>query len=325
MAEKQNNPGLTLGFADDVVDCWNQLPNKGLFFTLLAAWGLLFQFLGNATFGYVNTASLFAWMYNAYTATNSQGEDGHGLFVPLVVLALFWWKRKTLLALPARTWWPGLFLLALALGLHTMAYLIQQPLLSIVALFAGIYSLMGLVWGPAWLRAGFFPFFLFAFCIPISSIGQPITFPLRIIVTKLVVFISNNFLGINVVREGTRLFNASQTYGYDVAAACSGLQSFVAILGLCVVFAFVSFDKSWKRLIIIASALPLAIVGNTIRLMCIVIAAEMQGQAAGEFVHGNFFFEIVPYVPAIGGVLLLGHWLRERDARAGMALEPKPV
>src|SRR3954453_12106807 len=97
----------------EFVQCWNQLPNKGLFLTLLAAWLLLFQFLGNCTFGYIDTASLLHWMFNAYN--NGDKSDEHGLFITPLVLVLFWFKRKELLALPTRLWWPALLLLILAL------------------------------------------------------------------------------------------------------------------------------------------------------------------------------------------------------------------
>ena len=41
------------------------------------------------------------------------------------------------------------------------------------------------------------------------------------------------------------------------------------------------------------------------------IPAEAFGQEAGNAVHHSSWFSLVPYVPAILGVILLGHWLRE--------------
>src|SRR5271166_1811253 len=92
-------------FPAEFGQAWRLLPNKGFFLALLAVWILLFQFLGNATFGYIDSSSLLAWMENAYD--HSDGQDSHGLFIPFVVLALFWWKpkRSQLLALPNRIWW----------------------------------------------------------------------------------------------------------------------------------------------------------------------------------------------------------------------------
>ncbi len=307
----------------ELADAWQQLPNKALFFPLLGVWLLLFQFYGNATFGYINSASLPYWMWFTYNNPMAHGEDGHGNLIPPVVLILFWVKRKELLALPNRAWWPGLVMLAAALVLHVVAYMIQQPKISIVALFAGIYALMGMAWGPAWLRKSFFPFFLFAFCIPISSMGEPITVPLRLAVSKIVAAISYNVMGLDVHREGNLLFNAAHTYSYEVAAACSGLQSLIAIFALSTIYGFLYFQKGWKRFLIIALALPLAMLSNVIRLMCIIIAAELYGQSGGDYVHGSPVFSMIPYVPAILGVMFIGNWLQEPSPEPPVALTVK--
>jgi exosortase len=326
MAENQNRPADRADFATEFVDCWNQLPNKAFFFGLLAAWLLLFQFLGNATFGYVDTSSLFQWMYVAYKGND--WEEGHGLLIPIAVLALLWWKRSQLLALKTRVWWPALMLVAGALLLHILGYLVQQPRLSIISLYFGVYALMGLAWGPAWMRATFFPMFLFIFCIPFATLGAPVTtvtFYMRIFVAKAVAAIGIHMMGMDILRVGTGLYNSTQHYGYDVAAACSGLRSTFAILALSTVYGFVSFDKNWKRLVMVASAFPLAMLGNTARMMGILIAAEYGGQKAGDFVHENIFFSLLPYIPAFLGLMALGHWLRERPAPVPQTAAPATV
>ena len=293
---------------------------------LFAAWLLLFQFLGNATFGYVDTSSLFRWMYVAYKGND--WEEGHGLLMPFAVLALLWWKRPQLLALKHRVWWPALFLLAGALFLHVLGYLVQQPRLSIVSLYFGIYALTGLAWGPAWMRATFFPMFLFAFCIPFATLGAPITtvtFYLRFWVAKIVAALGAHVLGMDIVRDGTQLYNSTHTYGYDVAAACSGLRSTIAILALSTIYGFVSFDKNWKRLLMMACAFPLSMLGNTVRMMCILVAAEFGGQSSGNYVHESSIFSLLPYVPAFLGLMILGHWLRERPDPVLPAARTVPV
>ncbi len=313
------------GFTPEFKRCWQALPNKGVFFPLLAAWLLLFQFVGNPTFGYVDTSSLMHWMYVAYGSASSSSQDSHGLLIPLVVLALLWWKRKELLALPNRLWWPAGVLLACALILHVLGYLIQQPRISIFAFYGGIYALMGLAWGPSWLRKSFFPMFLFIFCIPIASIGEPITFPLRHVVTRIAGVIAGDIFGMDVHSEGTQLFNSAHTFQYEVAAACSGLQSFIAIVVLSIIYAFVSFDKNWKRGVMILASLPLAMFGNVIRLLCIVISASIWGRSTGDYVHESGFFSMIPYIPAILGVIYLGRWLAERRSEPALPAQPAPV
>ena len=326
MTDNQNRPAAGAGFAVEFVDCWNRLPNKAFFLGLLAAWLVLFQFLGNATFGYIDTSSLFQWMYVAYKGND--WEEGHGLLIPVAVLVLLWWKRSQLLSLDVKVWWPALIFLAGALILHMLGYLVQQPRLSIISLYCGIYALMGLAWGPAWMRATFFPMFLFVFCIPFATLGAPVTtvtFYMRLMVAKIVAAIGSHLMGMDIVREGTGLYNSVQHYGYDVAAACSGLRSTFAILALSTIYGFVNFDKNWKRLVMIASAFPLAMLGNTARMMCILIAAEYGGQHTGDFVHENIFFSLLPYVPAFLGLMALGHWLRERPAPAPPPQAATPV
>ncbi len=314
--------GPLVEFRAEFARCWNRLPNKALFFTLLAAWLLLFQFLGTCTFGYVDTTSLMYWLYNAFV--KSAGNEDHGLLIPFVVLVLFWWKREQLLALPNRLWSPGLILLALALLVHAVGYRVQQQRLSVLGFFGGIYALMALAWGRAWLRAAWFPFFLFAFCIPIGSLAETVTFPLRIMVTKIVATVAH-ILGLDVIREGTQLFNSSHTYSYEVAAACSGLRSVIAILCLSTIYGFVVFRSPWKRLLMIAAAFPLAVLGNSLRMMCIIAAAEVSGQETGNYVHESAIFSLLPYVPAIASVMALGHWLREQPPEPTLPLQPKTV
>jgi exosortase len=313
-------PAPSLGA--EIAHCWNELPNKAFFLGLLALWLLMFQFLGNSSLGYVSTPSLPMWMYNAYI--HGDDKEEHGMLVPIVVLVLFWWKRKDLLSLPNRIWPAGLLLLALASVMHLAGYVAQQQRISIVAMFLGIYALMGIAWGPGWLRNSFFPFFLLLFCIPVASIAGPITFPMRMMVCKTVPALSD-ILGIDVVRDGTRLFSATHHYQYEVAAACSGIHSLVAILCLATVYGFITFPEKWKRILLIASAFPLAIMGNVARMMLIVVAAEISGQSGGDYVHESSIYSLVPYVPAIGGVLLLGHWLRERPAQLARRLRPEPA
>jgi exosortase len=300
----------------DTLACWRQLPNKVFFFVLLAVWALLFQFWGNSILGYIHTSSLFAWLYNAYNLGGEAGEDASvGNLIPFLVVGIFWWKRKELLALPLQLWWPALLLLIAALLLHIFGYLLQQPLFSVIALFAGIYALTGLAWGRDWLRHSVYPIFLFAFSIPLTAHLNFILFPLRMLVCRLVE-ISAHIVGINVLRQGTQLMDPSGAYGYDVAAACGGMRSLIAIFLLATVYAFGTFRSPGKRFFLMALALPFAVLGNMLRLLAIIVAAEMGGQDWGNYVHEGGPFGIIsllPYVPGIVGLLFVGRWLENRE------------
>jgi exosortase len=306
-------PDRTRGLLTDLGDCWRRLPNKELFLVLLAGWMALVQFLGSSTFGYVSTPSLLYWMFNAYTAPYT--EDSQGVLIPLVVLVLFYQKRKVLFALPLRVWAPGLGILAVACLLHLSGYVVQQQRLSVAAFFLGIYGIMGVAWGPEFLRKSFFPFFLFGFCIPMGGMLTSVSFPLRVMVSQIVTMVGQ-VMGVDVIRDGTRLLGGEGRFEYDVAAACSGIRSLIATVAIATIYAFVAFRRPWKRLVLLVSAFPLAVIGNVFRMLIIVLAGEWRGQAAGAYVHESSFWGLLPYLPPIIGMLLLGRWMGEEEPAA---------
>jgi exosortase/archaeosortase family protein len=73
-----------------------------------------------------------------------------------------------------------------------------------------------------------------------------------------------------------------------------------------------------------ALALPLSVLGNFTRLMCIIIAAEFGGQSAGNYVHESSLFSLVPYIPAILGLIWIGRKLGNDEAKPAAELETKP-
>ncbi len=312
-ASPSTDDGILEEFRIEFTNCWEKLPNKAFFFVLLGLWLALFQFYGNSTLGFIHSPSLLYWMYLVYQPSE-MFDDAHGFLIPFVVLGILWWKRKELLALPLRTWWPALLVFGFGLFLHLLGYRVQQPRISIVGLFTGIYGLTGLAWGPQWLRRTFFPFILFAFCIPLGTFSQPITFPLRLMVCQIVEAISHNILAIDILRDGTTLRDPTGQYNYDVAAACSGIRSLIATLALAIIYGMISFKTSWRRAVLFASAIPLAVAGNVVRMLTIVVAAAIGGQSWGNAIHdgGPFgIWSLLPYVPPFLGLIWLGHWLRE--------------
>lgn len=290
---------------------WRQLPNKGMFITLTVAWVALFVFLGNSTLGYVRSSSLFAWMFDVFTSPDSDEE--FGLLIPFAVLALFWWKREQLLAKPLGAWWPGILMIAAGLLLHLVGHGVQEAKLSLIGFLIGLYGVTGLAWGKNWLKASGFPFFLLFFCIPVGGLLDGFTFHLRLLVAWIVAGIAHLGLSPDLVRNGTQLMDAQHTFGYDVAPACSGIRSLTALLALSVVYGFIVFKTPSKRLILILSAIPLAVLGNVVRLCCTIIVAELGGQAAGKAVETKFGF--ITFLVAIVCMFLIAQYLEKAEQK----------
>jgi hypothetical protein len=71
----------------------------------------------------------------------------------------------------------------------------------------------------------------------------------------------------------------------------------------------------------------LAVAGNALRMLMIVVSADLWGQKAGNYVHEGGpggIISLMPYIPAFVGVLALGYWLGEQRER-GQLLEAQPA
>jgi len=294
---------------------WRVLPNKAFFFTLAIAWVALFVLAGNPTLGFMHSPSLFAWLFDFYTSPITDAE--YGLLIPFVVLALFWWKRQELVAKPLEVWWPGILLVAAGLLTHVVGHVLQEPQLSAIGFLVGLYGLTGLAWGRNWLKASLFPFFLLAFCVPLGRSVDSFTFHLRLLVSWIVAAIAQLGLAPDLIRDGTQLFDAQHTFAYDVAPACSGIRSLVALLALTIIFGFMNFKTPWKRAVLIVLAIPLAVLGNVVRLCCTIMVAELGGQGAGKAVETKLGF--VTFLVAIACIFLISRWLEEPATKTGPA------
>jgi exosortase len=313
-----------LGWVDEIVDVWRRLPHKFLFAILFGAWLALFHVYGNATMGYAKTSSLFTWAYSVLVWRDDQTL---ALWVPLVVLVFLWMKRQELAAILPRISWPTVLYFAAAVFLHFVAFRIQQARVSVVAFIFGLHALIGILWGPLALRKTIFPLCLLFFCVPFGSWADIITFDLRILVTKVSVGIGHSILGIDVVRNGTQIFINGGHAKFDVAPACSGIRSLIAMSALSVIYTFLYFDSFWRRVTLILCALPMAILGNIVRLTTVIIVAEAFGEDWGAMIENKFGF--VTFLVAIVGMMSVGWLLREKRTETAPApaqvMEPTTV
>jgi len=181
-----------------------------------------------------------------------------------------------------------------------------------VALFTGIYGLMGLAWGPKFLRASFFPFFLFIFCVPFGTLSGFITVPLRHIVARIVELITH-WIHLDVIRQGTQLIDPKGHFQYEVAAACGGIRSLIVTIMLAIVFGFTVFKAAWKRLLLVLLAVPLAVAGNVLRLLIVILISKLWSKDAGMSFHDNTITSLLPYVPAVLVLFWLGDLLERKE------------
>lgn len=263
-------------------------------FCLLAG-SAVFQFFGNATRGYIDTRSVFYWWGSQWFNPASQTE--HGLLILLVAGWLLWRNLRTVDKNAGVECGCSAAVAMLAgLGLHVLGYAAQQTRLSIVALLVFVWGVITFAGGRRWARAAVFPLGFMMLAMPLDFLDSlGLGFKLRMAVVEATHGLMQ-WLGVETIRNGTQLFSPDGRYQYEVAAACSGVQSLVALVALALLVGYLSFRRWWLRTAVVALSLPYVFAGNVVRISAIVLAGQKFGQKAGERLHdwsGYLVFVVV--------------------------------
>lgn len=268
---------------------------------------ILFQFFGNPSRGYIDTASLFYWWGFQWVNPASEGEHG---WLILGLSAWLLWRNLHIadcrfpigdvqFRQSAIGNWQSAIAILLGLSLHALGFVAQQTRICIVAFLFCLWGVLRLGGGPRWGRAAVFPIAFLAFAIPLNLLDS-VGFTLRVWVVEASAAIAHA-AGIAVLRSGTLLASPDGSYHYDVAAACSGVRSLTAMVALSLLLGYLNF-RSWpRRAVVLLSCLPLVYLGNVARIVSIIFAAQLGGSKWGNIAHEVMGYGVFGIV--LGGVL----------------------
>ncbi|NLE76370.1 MAG: exosortase/archaeosortase family protein [Chloroflexi bacterium] len=192
---------------------------------------------------------------------------------PLVAGLAGWlaWRRLRQIQ-PAPTW-VGLALIAAALLGHLAALWSRT---AVGSAFALLLALAGLaLWWGGWpaLRAGLFPLAFAALAIPLPFVDAW-AYPLQVVSARAAAALAN-LVGVPATFQGGQV--ALPSCSLVVGAPCSGLRSLVSLTALGVLAAWALEGPLWGRLALVAAAIPLAWLGNVLRVTALLAAAHLWG------------------------------------------------
>lgn len=190
----------------------------------------------------------------------------HGLFVPIAAAFIARDKRHFLATIQPKVNYWGLVLVVFGMIMLCIGPP-SLPTFVFISRTAFLFSLVGSILflcGAATLRALAYPLCLLPLMIPLPGfIYDRMTLPLQLLASLL----AENFLtwmGFSVLREGNILHMSTQTL--DVAEACSGLRSLYALTFLTLTYAYFFSGRSWRRWVLVAAIIPVAILANAGRV-----------------------------------------------------------
>ena len=245
-------------------------------------------------------AAAFYPIYPALFKTYlNHSNNSHGLLVPLVAL-YFIWQKKDLLNLndvTSSVW--GAIILVFSLALYVLSFAGGIVFISRSMI---VFSLIGLVLftlGNTIFKIFAFPLFFLIFMVPVpDSILNLVAFPLQLFATNISAFLIKT-LSIPVYQEGNMLyFTRTQL---EVAEACSGIRSIMALTMLSVIFGYLSNGDWARKGIILASAIPIAIIANILRVSGTGILAHFFGARVAR----GFMYEFSGLAVFVFGFVLL--------------------
>jgi exosortase len=266
--------------------------------SLLAVVGLELALLYGPTVG---------WLFDRWTL--SVWHNAHGMLIPVAVAYFAWQELRPLAHLETRaSAWGFVFLLA-ALAIHVLDTGMHTQILSAASIVIALPGLSLLFLGTTRTKAIAFPLAFLVFMLPIPLV---VTERLHLLLREIATVATANLvplLGISLFTEGTTLHLREGVL--QVGDACSGFSTLYAS---CAVAALTAYScNHWRgRALALASAVPLAIGANILRIVLLVLAVRFLGMGSLDtWIHPGS--GMLTFVIALPAIMWLGRSIPSRE------------
>jgi exosortase len=242
----------------------------------------------------------------------------HGMLVIPAAAYMAWTKKDKLKTLTRKPSMWGVGLLLLGAVLASLATAAQWIWVSRMAFLVSIVGYIAALYGWRIVRELTYPLCTLVLMVaPPTFIFERLTLSLQLLASRLGE-ICLEALGYSVLREG----NILEMVGIklSVEEACSGIRSLMAIFFMCVLYNFFFVEGRSMKAILLALAIPAAILGNAVRIVATGVASQYNPALASGATHEAFGY--VSVVCAALSVVAL-HLMLQAIAKAWRAQHNK--
>ena len=212
-------------------------------------------------------------------AWNDETGLEHGLWMPFLILGLIGYRFKDLrkAAVSGRVSYAGLIAVFIGALLFFASHRLPQPRFAALGLPILLWGACHFLWGWRVAKIVFFPLIFFWLVIPTPSI-QYVTPYIRLWVVSLSHHLSS-LCGVETTIEGTMIFPVAGDWPpLQFARGCSNqIYALLPLLVISAGWAYVAKIRIWQKVLFFLSAIPLAILGNALRVTSILVIAENGG------------------------------------------------
>ncbi len=248
-------------------------------------------------------------------------QYSHGYLVPLFAVVILVLRRDRLAAVSFAYHWSGVALVGGAVLLRlagTYLYFDWLDVVSLLPCLAGLAVLLG--GGPA-LRWSWPAIAFLAFMIPLPfRLEVAAAVPLQTLATGASTYALQT-LGVTAFAEGNIIQLEGGAIG--VVRACNGLSMLLIFFAMATAVAILFRRVWWERLVVVASAVPIALFVNVIRISATGVLYETAGPHLAELIfHDLAGWLMMPLALALLAVEL---WVLTRLLVVPRAAASEPV
>lgn len=224
----------------------------------------------------------------------------YGYLIPPLAAYLIWVNRERLIATPVRpSYWGVVFAIGAA-GLLFLGSLGAELFLTRISMLGMVAALVIFLFGWRWLWHLAFPLSVLLLMIPPPEIiFNEVAFPMQLAATRM----AGGFLGgvgIPVLLEGN-LIQLPNNVTLEVAVACSGIRSLMALFSAGVAYAYFLDNRQGIRWILVAATIPIAVIANGVRIAGTGVLSYLVSEKAAE----GYFHAFSGWVIFVSGFLMI--------------------
>ena len=214
-----------------------------------------------------------------YTATYwSKDMYSHGYIIPFFAAYLFWIRKRPLRDAAPLDRWIGVGIVAASLGLRVFAAYYDYNNFERASFIGALLGVCLVAGGRSMFRWAWLPIAFLAFMFPLPSmIENTLLMKLQTCASILSTW-TLQILGVSAARQGNTINVDTLEEALEVAEACSGLRMLTIFGAMSVALVMIIDRPWWDKLIILLSAIPIALASNVIRIVATALLYMAFGQ-----------------------------------------------
>ena len=257
------------------------------------------------------------WIAAGWNSENDQ-EHCWGIIPVAVILVMFRWREMA--AMPKRGANSGLYFVGAGLLLFIAGVRCAEARYTIFALPLLIYGSVRFLFGIPLARLVIFPCVFLLFMTPIGGVVQG-TVQLQLLTGKAIRMLSS-ICGIPILVEGSNISSPDGRFPpMEIAGGCSGIRSLMAMTSLAALYAYFTMRGPIRGVLLFASSLIFAVLGNFARVFSVVLFARFLDAKTATGLYHDYsafvFFPVAVAAMAGFGTLLNRDWAGTYSEHSG--------